>query len=312
MSSTEQPSIEPPTPWRLRGPHHEIACWSAGDPAGPAVVLLMGNTMPGSFWPADFRARLVASGLHTTHFDYRDIGASTHGVFTEHPYDLLDLTDDVIALADALGRERVHLVGLSMGGFIGLLAALRHPDRVAGLTTMMSTGDYTVLLDATLHGREPRHTTPPPPREDWARAVAGIPTDQPYAELLAESFALACGSRGDTDRSYWREQLTANAPDPARTMAFDHKQAADRTSENWLNLLPSLTRVEAPTLVVQGEDDPIFPPPNGRLIADAVPGAHLLTVPGMGHMLEPAFHDRLATAIATHIQEAEDKHPGHT
>src|ERR1700733_11959502 len=119
---------------------------SYGDPADPALILLMGNTMPGGFWPPRFCAALAATGLHVTEYDYRDVGGSTLGAFAQEPYDLLDLADDVLAIADALGRERIHLAGLSMGGFLSLLTALRHPDRVASVTSMMSTADYTVLL----------------------------------------------------------------------------------------------------------------------------------------------------------------------
>ena len=112
---------------------------SYGDPADPALILLMGNTMPGGFWPPRFCAALAATGLHVTEYDYRDVGGSTLGAFAQEPYDLLDLADDVLAIADALGRERIHLAGLSMGGFLSLLTALRHPDRVASVTSMMST-----------------------------------------------------------------------------------------------------------------------------------------------------------------------------
>ncbi|MFC4946248.1 alpha/beta fold hydrolase [Pseudonocardia sp. GCM10023141] len=285
-------------------PGSTLPCRSYGDPANPALILLMGNTMPGGFWPPQFCAGLAATGLHVTEYDYRDVGGSTPGAFAQQPYDLLDLADDVCAVADALGRERVHLAGLSMGGFLSLLTALRHPDRVASVTSMMSTADYTVLLAATLHGREPRNPTFPAPRADWLAAVAAVPVDQPYPQLLAAAFRLAGGSRGDGDEAYWLAEIARVTDSPETTLAFDHKLAADRTDPAWLDLAPRLGELAVPVQVIQGADDPIFPPPTGRLTVDAIPHATLHTVDGMGHMLEPAFFAPLTEALAAHIARA--------
>lgn len=285
-------------------PGSTLPCRSYGDPAGAALILLMGNTMPGGFWPPAFCAGLAARGLYVTQYDYRDVGGSTPGAFARQPYDLLDLADDVIAVADAIGHERVHLAGLSMGGFLSLLTALRHPERVASVTSMMSTADYTVLLDATLHAREPRNATFPPPRADWAAAVGAVPVDQPFPQLLAAAFRLAGGSRGQGDEAYWLAEIARVTDSPETTMVFDHKLAADRTNPAWLDLVPRLHGLATPVLVIQGVDDPIFPPPTGRLTADAVPHATLLEVDGMGHMLEPAFFALLTDALTTNISRA--------
>jgi pimeloyl-ACP methyl ester carboxylesterase len=285
-------------------PGSELPFRSFGDPADPAVLLLMGNTMPGAFWPPEFCLGLAAKGFHVTHFDYRDVGGSTLGAFARQPYDLLDLADDVSAMADALGRGQVHLAGLSMGGFLSLLTALRHPGRVASVTAMMSTGDYTVLLDSALHGRAPRNAEFPAPLGDWAKAVAAIPADLPYADQLAAAFRLASGSGGDADEAYWRAELDRVTDAPEVTMAFDHKLVADRTDSGWLNLVPRLRDLTVPVQVIQGAEDPIFPPPTGQLTAEASARGTLLFVDRMGHMLEPAFFSVLIDAIAAHASRA--------
>jgi pimeloyl-ACP methyl ester carboxylesterase len=87
-------------------------------------------------------------------------------------------------------------------------------------------------------------------------------------------------------------------------LVFDHKLAADRTDPSWLDLTPRLGGLAVPVQVIQGADDPIFPPPTGRLTADAVPNAALRTIDGMGHMLEPAFFAPLTEALSTHITRA--------
>jgi 10-carbomethoxy-13-deoxycarminomycin esterase len=91
---------------------------------------------------------------------------------------------------------------------------------------------------------------------------------------------------------------------PETTLVFDHKLAADRTDPAWLDLTPRLGELAVPVQVIQGADDPIFPPPTGLLTAEAVPHATLLTVEGMGHMLEPAFFAPLTKALSAHIAQA--------
>ena len=109
-------------------------------------------------WPDEFCGRLADSGRYVVRFDNRDCGLSTHldllaapdpaRVLLRRetaPYSIEEMAVDTLGLMDALGLDRVDLVGASMGGFIAQAAALASPDRLRSLTLLMtSTGSRRV------------------------------------------------------------------------------------------------------------------------------------------------------------------------
>ncbi|HSN73253.1 MAG TPA: alpha/beta fold hydrolase, partial [Steroidobacteraceae bacterium] len=128
-----------------------------GETAAPAVLLIMGLGMPGAMWPDTLVEALVGHGLRVIRFDNRDCGHSTRldqlpvpklgraiarallRLPVRAPYALDDMARDALGLLDALGIERAHVVGASMGGMIAQVLAARWPERVASLTSIMST-----------------------------------------------------------------------------------------------------------------------------------------------------------------------------
>ena len=134
----------------------EIAYDTFGQAGDPPVVLVMGLGAQRISWPDEFCADLVTAGRFVVRFDNRDVGESTHLhqlgepsvldlVLRRAPYQLDDMADDTVGLFDALGLSDVHLVGVSLGGFIAQTVAIRHPSRVRTLTLMMtSTGNWRV------------------------------------------------------------------------------------------------------------------------------------------------------------------------
>ena len=131
----------------------EIAYETFGDPTGRPLLLVMGLATQMLAWHEEFCGALVDLGFHVVRYDNRDIGLSTHlhdapppdvmaafgGDTSSASYTLDDLADDVVALLDHLGIDRAHVVGASMGGMIAQTVAIRHPARVASLTSIMST-----------------------------------------------------------------------------------------------------------------------------------------------------------------------------
>jgi pimeloyl-ACP methyl ester carboxylesterase len=124
-----------------------------GSRANPTVLLVMERTQA-VFWPPLFIERLLAAGYHVLRFDNRDIGLSTWIDWAKQPYTVLDMARDVIGLLDALGIERAHWVGVSMGGMISQQAALDRPERVRSLTSIMSSPSHPG--DPELPGMEPK------------------------------------------------------------------------------------------------------------------------------------------------------------
>ncbi|SET35876.1 alpha/beta fold hydrolase [Stigmatella erecta] len=270
-----------------------------GSPGAPLIVLLMGNGCGASFWPEPWLEQLVRGGRRVIRFDYRDTGRSSHiADFDRTPYSLDDLERDVLGLLAHLGLGQVHWAGLSMGGFLALRLATRHPGTVASLTSMMSTPDYAVLLHTFMGGEAPTSGLPPP-RQDWLEALSKIPPGLPPLELSVESWRLANGSRAPFDAEYWRglQRLAETRGDDA--LAGDHhRRACERITGK--NQLEALRHVTAPCLFIQGSEDPIFVPAHAEAAARAAPAGKLRVIDGMGHALNPAFFEPLAQALLAH------------
>ncbi len=276
----------------------ELAYETFGVAGNPPLVLVMGLATQMLGWPDEFCEALADSGFHVVRFDNRDIGLSTHldeagtpdlsplfagQPITSAPYSLADMADDTIRLVDAIGLGRVHLVGASMGGMIVQEVALRHPERLLSLTSIMSTtspnvGPPTPAASAALF-------SPPATTESEAaeRAIAvyrvigspGYPLDE---------VALSARAR----ESFRRSNDPAGV---ARQLAAIHA-SGDRTER--------LRRLGVSTLVLHGEDDPLVQVDGGRATAAAVPGARLVTWPGMGHDLPRGMWPHIIGEITAH------------
>ncbi|WP_035855919.1 alpha/beta fold hydrolase [Cryptosporangium arvum] len=273
-----------------------------GDPADPAALLVMGLGEQMIAWPDGFCALLAARGFHVIRFDNRDVGRSTwlddlgdvdvRGLFagdlSSVRYGLRDLAADTAGLLEALGVDRAHLVGVSMGGMVAQLVAIERPDLVASLASIMSTTGDRSVGQATLDD-----VSVLMPRPDADRAAA-IAADVALYRLI--------GSPGfETSEEVLVSRATAKV-DRAYHPAGTARQfaaivtAADRT--------PGLRALTTPTVVVHGEDDRLVDVSGGRATAAAVPGSSLVLVPGLGHDLPEGAWDRIVDAIAANAARA--------
>jgi pimeloyl-ACP methyl ester carboxylesterase len=276
---------------RVRVGDIEIAYETFGRREDPPVVLVMGLATQMIGWPDDFCRELAGRGYFVVRFDNRDIGLSTHlhdagapdmmavlgGDHSSVAYALTDLADDTVGLLDALGLDGVHLVGASMGGMIAQLVALRAPERVRTLTSIMSTtGDPTVggASDAALA------LMLRPPAGDRDGAV----------QRVVDTYRVVGSPGFEFDEAALRDRAGLSfdrAYDPAgvaRQLAAV-VTTPDRTRE--LKALPM------PCLVIHGADDALVDVSGGRATAAAIPEAGLLVVDGMGHDLPRAVWPEL-------------------
>lgn len=278
-----------------------LAYEAFGSPEDPPLVLVMGVATQMLGWPDGFCQALADAGFHVIRFDNRDIGLSTHlddlgmpdlmallgGGATSAPYLLADMADDTAGLFDALGFDRVHLVGLSMGGMIVQEVAMRHPDRLISLTSIMSTPSANVGA---------------PTPEAQAVLLAPSPTSAAEAAELAVNTYRVVGSPGyPLDEEWLRamgEESFRRAIDPAGVV---RQLAAILCSPD---RRPGLAALTVPTLVIHGDADPLVQPEGGRATADAIPGARLVTYPGMGHDLPEPLWPELVGEIAEHARTA--------
>ncbi|WP_199444125.1 alpha/beta fold hydrolase [Umezawaea beigongshangensis] len=282
-----------------------IKLWSEdfGDAADPTVLLIAGANTSAFGWPNEFVELLADSGRHVIRYDHRDTGRSTWQDRARSPRSLQEVAADAVAVLDGWGAPRAHVVGFSLGCTIGQVLALDHPDRLLTLSLLAGAALDVDLAESTrcAHSGEPTPTGLPAPRREildlWAdRATPARSAEDELDRRIAELRVLAGDALPFDEAEFrlWEQRSTAHAGTTSQPSAHGH-DAPVPTSR-----AAELAGVSTPTLVVQAPLDPINPPPHGRHLADLIPGARLLEVPGMGHALSGAVHGPLVAALLTH------------
>ena len=252
-----------------------------GDPSHPTVLLIAGAFSQALLWAPEFCQGLVDGGRHVVWYDNRDIGLSE---WPDEPYTLEDMADDAVGLLDALGIGAAHMVGASMGGMIAQLVALRHPGRTLSLTSIMSSpGMNNPAI-------EPRDEE----RMAKSQEIASMPADDRDSRIAqqVEMYRLMAGPAVPFEEEYWGP-LLAETVDRAWHPECRHVEAINGTA-SWLADLPNVT---TPTLVIHGTADYILPYSHGVATTDAIPGARMLTLEGVGHELPRPLNDKVIGAI---------------
>jgi pimeloyl-ACP methyl ester carboxylesterase len=255
-----------------------------GDAGNPAVLLIHGACASMLWWPAELCERIAAGGRHVVRYDNRDTGRSTCYPPGRPGYALTDLAADAIGILDALDVPRAHVVGRSMAGAVALILAIDHPDRVATLT---------------LVGTTPGGDDLPPMSAEFRAATAEPPDTTHVAAVVAAVVGMARAYAGrsphfdeDATRAL-AEQDVARARNVASTLANHFAIELDGPARGPAD-------VTAPTLVVHGELDPVFPLPHGEALCRAVPGAELLVLADTGHDVPPPVWDGFVAALLRH------------
>ncbi|GAA0811333.1 alpha/beta fold hydrolase [Spirilliplanes yamanashiensis] len=262
----------------------ELCVESFGDPADPAVLLIAGGASSLDWWADEFCRRLAHGGRRVIRYDHRDTGRSTSYPAGEPGYTGADLAADPLALLDALGVHRAHVVGLSMGGGIAQRIAIEHGDRVATLT-LMSTSPGDVEEE-----QEQGQRQEPPPAPDWTDPEAAV-------EGLMRDVRSAAGSVtiGEDGLRRLAERVVGRTRDMAAS------QVNHWVAEAGPEPKAGLDAVTAPTLVLHGTEDPLFSLAHGRALAERIAGARLVPLEGLGHEHPPpALWDVVVPEILRH------------
>jgi pimeloyl-ACP methyl ester carboxylesterase len=282
----------------------ELCYETFGDPGGEPLLLIMGLGTQMLAWNEDFCEELARRGFYAIRYDNRDVGHSTrldgvrpprpHELLTRRPrelaYTLADMAGDAAGLIEHLGFESAHVVGASMGGMIGQVLAIDHPERVRSFVSIMSTtGSRFVGQPAA--AIYPFFLKPMPRSKDayMERGLAmwkligspGFPRDEDeIRDLLSRSYERGLSPAGTM------RQLAAIAASGNRTK--------------------DLRRITAPTLVMHGTKDRMIRVSGGKATARAIPGARLELIEGMGHDLPRAVWPRLIEGIEATVARAAD------
>ncbi|HTF09076.1 MAG TPA: alpha/beta hydrolase [Asanoa sp.] len=251
-----------------------------GEPGEPAILLMGGAASSMDFWETEFCAGLAGAGRYVVRYDNRDTGRSTSYPAGKPGYTGVDLVTDALGLLDALGIERAHLVGVSMGGGIAQQIGIEHPDRVASLT----------LIETSPAPPRPDDADPLPPPAARIQAMFADPepapdwTDRSAAiDRLVRDLATFGGSATLGDEAV--RELAAQVYD--RTNDFAASQTNHWILDGGPPVHGTLADITAPTLVLHGTEDPFFPLGHGEALAREIPGARLVRLPGVGHEYPP-------------------------
>lgn len=270
----------------------ELCVETFGDAADPPV-LLIGITMLS--WPDELCAALT--GRYVVRYDLRDAGRSTFEDPDAPAYDLRDLVTDASELLAGLGLERAHVAGVGVGGFIAQLFALDHPGRVATLTLVSTRPVAPGPADPDLPEHEPQVMARlfGRPEPDWTDRDSVV-------DYMTGSARLMSGSRGfdEQDARATAGAVFDRAGRTAKAQRASHVGsmfAAVDCRPRWRERLGGIT---APTLVVHGDEDPFFPHGNGVALAAEIPGATLLTLPGVGSGLPRVAWPVVAETMIRH------------
>ncbi len=259
----------------------EIFYESFGADHDPVLLLVNGLGSQCINFKSEFCERFAAKGLRVVRFDNRDVGLSTH--LPDRPeYTLAEMAGDGFAVLDAIGADRAHLAGWSMGGMIVQTMALARPERVLSLTSVMSSpGDVAIGVDpevAAVFGAK----LPTNRDESVAQYIAGLnvwgsPAFRELDRLTADAEAAfdRCFDPGGRARQFG-----------AVARSGSRKQA--------------LATLRAPTLVIHGDADRLVPIEAGQATADAIPGARFEVVAGMGHDYPPQLWDQIVDLVTSH------------
>jgi pimeloyl-ACP methyl ester carboxylesterase len=280
----------------------ELEYETCGSPEDRPLLLISGLASQMISWHDDFCAQLAAKGFHVIRFDNRDSGLSTRmedagypdlaaafGGNPQAPYQLDDMADDAAGLLDELGIEAAHVVGASMGGYIAQLTAINHPNRVLSLTSIMSAPARAEGVEAKPEGMAVLMVTPPATREE-------------RIEVAMNGRRVLLGSADPFDDAYERARASRAIDRAYYPVGVARQLAAVLAAKPRLERLKSL---HVPTLVIHGVDDVLVPVENGRLVAEAVPGAQLMEFDGMGHDLPRRLWPQVLDAIDEIARQAK-------
>jgi pimeloyl-ACP methyl ester carboxylesterase len=270
----------------------------------PALLLIAGFSAQLIHWDDKLCEQLAQRGHYVIRFDNRDVGLSSkieeaavpdidalmRGEAIDPPYSIEDMADDAVGLLDALGIDKAHICGFSMGGIIAQAVVINHPRRVLSLISIYSTTGNPEL---------------PPPSEEALGLLLKPPPEEREANIEhnIKLWRTITGPGFDFDEA-WHRKLATDAYNRAFYLpGLARQMAAIMTMKN---RKPALASVSVPTLVIHGTDDPMLAVECGKDTAEAVPDAELKIIEGMGHDLPHGdAWQQIVDAIVDHTHKAK-------
>jgi pimeloyl-ACP methyl ester carboxylesterase len=273
-----------------------------GEDSSPALLLIIGAGGQMIYWELEFCESLAKRGLFVIRFDNRDAGLSTkfddagipdmmvamEGNPVAAAYSLDDMAADAVGLLDALGIQKTHICGSSMGGEIAQIISYRYPERVLSLAAIMSSTGNPELPQMKPEVLAAVFKPVPAEREAYIEHNVnfwrmlwspGFPFDEKrLCRVLAEGY----------DRSYYPPGMI--------------RQSLAVLKNGYRKSL--IASIKAPTLIIHGDEDSLMSVEGGKEMAQLIPGAKLLIINGMGHDMPKEAWPKIIDAIYNHTMQA--------
>jgi pimeloyl-ACP methyl ester carboxylesterase len=270
----------------------ELCSEPFGAPTDPPILLIMGLGASMVWWDDGFCRMLADRGRFVIRYDHRDTGRSVTYEQGHRGYTGFDLIVDAAGVLDSYGLPAAHVVGVSAGGAFAQLLAFDFAERVLSLV-LISTSPAT-----------PGDRNLPPPTKAFSRFVSEARVDwsnlESVIDFLVDYSCLLAGDQRPCDEVALRD-LVRRDVERANNVASlqNHELISDDDRSH-----PPLSSITAPTLVIHGTADPMFPLPHGEALATEIPGSTLLVLDRAGHGVDPADWQIIVPAIVAHTAQA--------
>ena len=281
-----------------------------GERSNQPLLLIMGSSAPGILWADDFCEELARNGLFVIRYDHRDTGRSERIDYDKNPYTILDLAEDAIAVLDGYRLKQAHIVGLSMGGQIAQFLGADYSKRVLSLTIISSSSNFEpffnacqgVIWEGPLSGPTKEYIF-------WLKTwLQRLNTEGKKPDLLRKYF-MERWQQLDSNKiafdSHYFEKILSLVPSPAEDdINRNHSKAMLNSISEHRRIL---TKISAPTLIIHGTDDVIFPVDHGEMLAQTIQNSTLKIIDRMGHQINTQFFNEVIGLILDHSNRfAED------
>lgn len=269
----------------------DICTESFGNSEDPAVLLIMGAMCSMVYWDEEFCQQLANTGRYVIRYDNRDVGRSTTYEPGSSHYTVVDMADDAVGVLDAYHIDEAHIVGMSLGGMIAQIIALRNPQRVLSIA----------LIASGIFGSEDNNRNLPPIDEKILAnhangAKLNWSDEESVANYLVTGSSLLCGSKHkfDEKRAYKQVEKEIKRANNLLSM-FNHSLLKGDDSYEG-----KLKGINIPTLVIHGTEDTVLPYEHGLALVNEIPHALLLTLEGSGHEIHCDDWVHIINAISNH------------
>ncbi|MFJ6034425.1 alpha/beta fold hydrolase [Bacillus toyonensis] len=269
----------------------DICTDSCGNSEDPAVLLIMGAMCSMVYWDEEFCHQLADTGRYVIRYDNRDVGRSTTYEPGSSHYTVVDMADDAVGVLDAYHIDEAHIVGMSLGGMIAQIIALRNPQRVLSIT----------LIASGIFGSEDNNRNLPPIDEKILAYHANATKlnwshEESVTNYLVAGSALLCGSKHKFDEKRVYKQVEKEIKRANNLLSmFNHSLLKGDDSYEG-----KLKGINIPTLVIHGTEDTVLPYEHGLALVNEIPHALLLTLEGSGHEIHCDDWVHIINAISNH------------